>query len=184
MSGERRAPRAEGRLGGSHEVSGKVSGIHIMETRSSNLWASRSAPLPSGFALGAGSARRSALGLFLLAFVSSVASAQNGSSAGALGPQYGTFVIRNATVVPVTSPRIPNASVLIQNGRIAAVGANVATPTGATVIDGQGLFVYPGLIDSGTRLGLTEVGGVPGPDDTRELGDFNPQPGITTKHEY
>ena len=47
---------------------------------------------------------RSALGVLLLS--GSVASAQNGSSAGALGPQYGTFVIRNATVV---RPRWVNA---------------------------------------------------------------------------
>jgi imidazolonepropionase-like amidohydrolase len=84
-------------------------------------------------------------------------------------------VIRNATVVPVTGPRMPNAHVVIRDGRIAAVGADAAAPAGATVIDGTGLFVYPGFIDSGTRLGLTEMGGVPGPDDTRELGDFNPQ---------
>jgi imidazolonepropionase-like amidohydrolase len=87
----------------------------------------------------------------------------------------GVTVIRNATVVPVTGPRLPNASVVIRDGRIAALGADAAAPAGATVIDGTGMFVYPGFIDSGTRLGLTEMGGVPGPDDTRELGDFNPQ---------
>lgn len=87
----------------------------------------------------------------------------------------GTYLIRNATVVPIVGPTLTNASVVIQNGRIAAVGAEVTAPAGATVIDATGMFVYPGLIDSGTRLGLTEVGGVPGPDDTREIGDFNPQ---------
>jgi imidazolonepropionase-like amidohydrolase len=94
------------------------------------------------------------------------------NSAAQVQPSY---VIRNATVVPVTSPRLSNASVLIQNGRIAAVGSNVQAPPGATVIDASGLYVYPGLINAGTQLGLIEVGGVPGPDDTRELGDFNPQ---------
>src|SRR6185436_5913763 len=63
----------------------------------------------------------------------------------------------------------------VQNGRIASIGANLPISSDATVIDASGMFVYPGLIDSGTRLGLTEVGGVPGPDDTREIGDFNPQ---------
>lgn len=86
-----------------------------------------------------------------------------------------SLVIRNATVVPVSGPQILNASVVVQNGRITAVGTNVAVPAGAAVIDATGLFVYPGLIDSGTRLGLTEVGGSAGPDDTREIGDFNPQ---------
>ncbi len=87
----------------------------------------------------------------------------------------GVTVIRNATVVPVTGPRLPGASVVIRDGRIEAVGASVGVPSGATVVDATGMFVYPGFIDSGTRLGLTEMGGVPGPDDTRELGDFNPQ---------
>jgi imidazolonepropionase-like amidohydrolase len=84
-------------------------------------------------------------------------------------------VIRGGTVVPVTAPRIPNGTVVITNGRITAVGANVQAPAGATVIDASGMFVYPGLINAGTQLGLTEIGGVPGPVDTRELGDFNPQ---------
>ncbi|MBV6522522.1 MAG: Adenine deaminase [Gemmatimonadaceae bacterium] len=99
-------------------------------------------------------------------------------AAPVLGAQ--SLVIRNATVVPVTGPRIPNATIVVQNGRIAAIGPNLPISSDATVIEGSGLFVYPGLIDSGTRLGLTEVGGVPGPDDTRELGEFNPQDVVLT----
>jgi imidazolonepropionase-like amidohydrolase len=87
----------------------------------------------------------------------------------------GVTAIRNATIVPVTGPRLTNATLVMRDGRITEIGANVAVPPGAAVIDGTGLFVYPGFIDSGTRLGITEMGGVPGPDDTRELGDFNPQ---------
>lgn len=86
----------------------------------------------------------------------------------------GATAITNVTIVPVSGPRIANGTVVIQNGRIAAAGAGVAVPQGATVIDGRGLYVYPGLIDSGTRLGLTEIGSVPGGNDTQELGDFNP----------
>jgi imidazolonepropionase-like amidohydrolase len=88
--------------------------------------------------------------------------------------QPGTYVIRNATIVPVSGPRIPNGSIVIQNGRIGAVGASVQAPAGAQVIDGAGLYVFPGMIDGGTQLGLTEIGSVPGSTDTRELGDFNP----------
>lgn len=84
-------------------------------------------------------------------------------------------VIRNATVVPVVGPRVPNATIVIRNGRIESIGAAGQVPAGATVVDATGMFVYPGFIDSGTRLGLTEMGGASGPDDTRELGDFNPQ---------
>ena len=87
----------------------------------------------------------------------------------------GTFVIRGGTVVPVTGPRIPNGTVVLQNGRITAVGASVQAPAGATEINATGMFVYPGLINAGTSMGLTEMGGVPGPVDTREIGDFNPQ---------
>ena len=90
-------------------------------------------------------------------------------------PATGSYVIRGATIVPVSGPRIPNGTVVITNGTIAAVGANVSAPAGATVIDGSGLFVYPGMIDSGTQLGLTEIGSVPGPTDLQEIGDFNPQ---------
>ncbi len=83
--------------------------------------------------------------------------------------------ITNATVVPVVGARIPRGTVVIQDGRIAAVGANVPVPAGAEVIDANGLFVYPGLMDGGTQLGLTEIGnGADGPTDLRELGDFNP----------
>ena len=87
----------------------------------------------------------------------------------------GTFVIRGGTVVPVTGARIPNGTVVLQNGKITAVGANVQVPSGATEINATGMFVYPGLINAGTNMGLVEMGGVPGPVDTREIGDFNPQ---------
>jgi hypothetical protein len=84
------------------------------------------------------------------------------------------YAITNATIVPVTAARIPRGTIVVQNGRITAVGAAVTIPASAEVIDGTGLFVYPGLIDAGSRLGLTEIGSVPGGVDTREIGDFNP----------
>src|SRR6266513_2445160 len=68
-----------------------------------------------------------------------------------------TFAIRNATIVPVTSAPIANGTIVFANGVITALGANVAVPAGATVIDGTGLFVYPGLIDSGSHVGLEEI---------------------------
>src|SRR5882757_8313046 len=86
----------------------------------------------------------------------------------------GTVAIKNATIVPVTSATIPNGTIVFSNGVITAVGANVAVPANATVIDGTGLFVYPGLIDSGSHVGLEEISAVPGTVDTAELGDINP----------
>jgi imidazolonepropionase-like amidohydrolase len=86
-----------------------------------------------------------------------------------------SYVIRNATIVPVVGARIENGTIVIRDGRIVAVGAGVQAPAGARVVDAQGLYVYPGLIDSGTQLGLTEISSIPGPEDTREVGDMHPQ---------
>lgn len=85
-----------------------------------------------------------------------------------------TVAIRNATIYPVTSAPIPNGTIVFANGTITAVGTNVSIPAGATVVDGTGLSVYPGLIDSGTTVGLVEMSSVPGTVDTTELGDLNP----------
>ncbi len=65
-----------------------------------------------------------------------------------------TYAITNARIVPVSGPEIPRGTVVIREGLIAAVGANVAAPADARVIDGTGLTVYPGLIDADTSLGL------------------------------
>jgi imidazolonepropionase-like amidohydrolase len=85
-----------------------------------------------------------------------------------------TVAIRNATIVPVSSATIPNGTIVFSNGVITAVGAGVSIPSNATVIDGTGLFVYPGLIDAGSHVGLEEISAVPGTVDTAELGDINP----------
>jgi imidazolonepropionase-like amidohydrolase len=85
-----------------------------------------------------------------------------------------TVAIRNATIVPVSSATIPNGTIVFSNGVITAVGANATIPANATVIDGTGLFVYPGLIDAGSHVGLEEISAVPGTVDTAELGDINP----------
>lgn len=85
------------------------------------------------------------------------------------------YAITNTTIVPVSGPKVMNGSIIIRNGRIEAAGAGIAIPAGATVLDGAGLFVYPGLIDSGNRMGLTEISSVPGGQDTQELGEYNPQ---------
>jgi imidazolonepropionase-like amidohydrolase len=89
--------------------------------------------------------------------------------------QAGTFLIRNARIVTVSGAPVENGSLLIQNGRIAAVGANVNAPAGAETIDGSGLTVFPGMIDAATNMGLMEIPlGAPGTDDDAEVGDMNP----------
>jgi imidazolonepropionase-like amidohydrolase len=86
----------------------------------------------------------------------------------------GTFLIRGGTVVTVSGQTLPNASVLIQDGRIAAVGQNVTAPAGAVTIDATGKFVYPGLFDGYTPLGLSEIGGIATMNLRSEIGDYNP----------
>ena len=71
-----------------------------------------------------------------------------------------TIAITGGTVYPVSGPKIENATVLIRDGRIAAVGANIAVPAGATRIDASGKWVTPGLIDGAGQMGLREIGAV------------------------
>jgi imidazolonepropionase-like amidohydrolase len=90
-------------------------------------------------------------------------------------PPRGTYAIRNARIVTVSGPDIENGTIVIRDGKIDALGANVSVPAGAQSIDGRGLSVYPGMIDAATSLGLEEVGqGAPGTVDTTEVGELNP----------
>ncbi|HSE22671.1 MAG TPA: amidohydrolase family protein [Pyrinomonadaceae bacterium] len=90
-------------------------------------------------------------------------------------PPRGTYVIRNARIVTVSGADIENGSVVIRDGKIEAVGANLNAPSGAQSIDGRGLSVFPGMIDAGTNMGLVEVPqGANGTVDTAEVGEFNP----------
>jgi imidazolonepropionase-like amidohydrolase len=86
-----------------------------------------------------------------------------------------TFLIRNVDVYPVTAPEMKGVSVLVQDGKIAEIGAKIVAPKGMKIVDGKGLRVYPGMIDSGTELGLSEVSAERVTVDTGELGEFMPQ---------
>lgn len=83
--------------------------------------------------------------------------------------------IVGARIVPVVGEEIPRGTILIKDGLIEAVGAEVAVPDGAEVIDASELIAYPGMIDSYCSLGLSEVSGVAATVDTRETGRINPQ---------
>ncbi|MGI8897752.1 MAG: amidohydrolase family protein [Pyrinomonadaceae bacterium] len=74
-----------------------------------------------------------------------------------------TYAITNARVVTVAGPTIDRGTVVIRDGLIAAVGANITAPADARVIDGTGLTVYPGLIDSSTVLGIPQPSPTPTP---------------------
>ncbi len=72
-----------------------------------------------------------------------------------------TIAITGGKVYPVSGPAIENGTVLIRDGRIVAVGANVPVPADARRVDATGKWVTPGLINSSTHLGLVDIGAVP-----------------------
>ncbi len=84
-----------------------------------------------------------------------------------------SYVIQGATVHTLAGESMSNATVLIRDGLIREVGTGVMVPSGASVIDGTGLHVYPGLVDAFSRLGLTEIGAVSATQDVSELGNWN-----------
>lgn len=86
-----------------------------------------------------------------------------------------TFLIRGIDVYPVTSKPMQGVSVLIQDGKIAEISAKIVPPKGMKIVEGKGLRLYPGMIDSATNLGLQEVQSVRETVDTGEGGDFMPQ---------
>ena len=81
------------------------------------------------------------------------------------------YAITNARIVPVSGAPIDNGTVVLRNGLIAQVGAGVAAPAGAVVIDGKGLTVYPGLIDMGSSAGL-ELPAAPRSDNAQTTEDI------------
>jgi len=74
--------------------------------------------------------------------------------AGQAGPPAaaGVVAIRNATILTVTRGTIQNGTIVMRDGKISAVGTNVQIPAGATVVDGTGKFVTPGIIDAHSHI--------------------------------
>jgi imidazolonepropionase-like amidohydrolase len=108
---------------------------------------------------------------FALGVVAAIGATLFGATRGAAQggePQY--FAIRGATVVPVSGPRLENATVILSRGVIKAVSKDAAIPDEAWVIEGKGLIVYPGLIDS-----FTDVGILPAPPPSGGEGAPRPQ---------
>lgn len=96
------------------------------------------------------------------------------AQAGAPAEDPAVYVLRGGTVHTLVGPAIEGGAVVLRDGRIEAVGADLPVPSGAEVIDVSGLHVYPGLVDAFSRLGLTEVDAVSATEDLSELGSFNP----------
>jgi imidazolonepropionase-like amidohydrolase len=77
-----------------------------------------------------------------------------------------TIAITGGKVYPVSGPPIEGGTVVIVNGKVTAVGSNVAIPAGAERIDATGKIVTPGFINSSTQLGVQEISAV---SDTRDM---------------
>jgi imidazolonepropionase-like amidohydrolase len=86
-----------------------------------------------------------------------------------------SYAIKGGKVFTLAGAAIENGTVLIRDGKIAAVGAGIAIPADAQVIDASGLEVYPGMFDPITQMGLNEVSAVSATLDVSELGDYNPE---------
>jgi imidazolonepropionase-like amidohydrolase len=92
-----------------------------------------------------------------------------------------TTLIRNATVMTAAGPTLRGASVLLRDGHIVAVGANVQAPADAVVVDGTGKFVTPGIIDTHSHLGVYAAPGVEALSDGNEA--TNPAtPNVWAEH--
>ncbi|MDG0852628.1 amidohydrolase family protein [Roseateles puraquae] len=90
-------------------------------------------------------------------------------------PQREPLLLRNATLHPVTGPVVAGGSLLIEGGKIRALGgSDLAAPAGARVIDLGGRHVYPGMVAASTSLGLAEIRAVNASTDTAETGPLSP----------
>jgi imidazolonepropionase-like amidohydrolase len=98
--------------------------------------------------------------------VSIVASAQNQPSS--------VIALTHAKIFTLSGSPIEDGTLVIRDGKIAAVGANVEVPPGAQVIDAKGLQIYPGLFDPITQMGMSEISAVNATVDTTETGAYNP----------
>lgn len=84
------------------------------------------------------------------------------------------IAIVGATIHTVSGEAIESGTLLIRNGKIAAVGAKVKVPANAVRIEAAGKHVYPGLFDAYTDLGLVEINAVRATRDQNETGQINP----------
>jgi imidazolonepropionase-like amidohydrolase len=85
------------------------------------------------------------------------------------------YAIKGGKVFTLAGAPIQNGTVVIRDGKIIAVGANIEIPADAQVIDATGLEVYPGMFDAITQIGLAEISQVSATMDVLELGDYNPE---------
>jgi imidazolonepropionase-like amidohydrolase len=89
-------------------------------------------------------------------------------------PQVKPIVLKGATIHPVSGPEIPSGTIVLDKGKITALGADVPAPEGAEVVDLSGKHIYPGFISANSILGLIEIGAARATVDIEETGAINP----------
>lgn len=89
-------------------------------------------------------------------------------------PQSEAIALQGGTIHTVSDGVVENGTIVFENGVITAIGAGIDIPAGARVVDVSGKHIYPGLIDSYSQVGISEIGSVDVSNDTNEMGDFNP----------
>jgi imidazolonepropionase-like amidohydrolase len=93
-----------------------------------------------------------------------------------VNPRAETVALVGATIHPVSRPAFADGVLVMQGGRIQAVGprGQVVIPAGARQVDVSGRHLYPGMIDPVTYLGIFEIGAISQATDRNEMGSFNP----------
>lgn len=95
---------------------------------------------------------------------------------GAAGPVHQPIVIRGATVLTMSHGTLEDATVVIERGKITAVGKDIQAPSGAQVIDAKGEYLMPGLVDPHSHLGVYSLPGLRSNSDGNEMtGDIEAQ---------
>ena len=80
-----------------------------------------------------------------------------------------TVLITNASIFDGLGNQIDGGSVLLENGRITAIGADIVAPDGANTINAQGKWMTPGIIDNHSHLGVYAAPGVEAHADGNEI---------------
>ncbi|MFC2075534.1 amidohydrolase family protein [candidate division KSB1 bacterium] len=89
-------------------------------------------------------------------------------------PQSEPIALTGAAIHSMDRPVVENGTIIFDKGRIVGLGRDVPIPAGAQVVDLSGKRIYPGLIESASRLGLTEISAVRATLDFAEIGLINP----------
>jgi len=88
--------------------------------------------------------------------------------------QAGPIVVKGADIHTLTGNVIENGQILFENGVITEIGQSINYPDNTVIVEADGKYIYPGLIDSYSQMGLYEIGAVDMTVDLNEQGDVNP----------